>query len=226
MRTSKLLFCLYSLFVLVIMLPPWSAQGAELSGSNQTDVAVSWDRIADWHRKNTPSSIFQLASGATSKEIDDFEKLIGSKLPDDMRRSLLLHNGGRGTWLLYHGTFLSLSQIAGLWKTYHDRQEKNGYGKGSNWAPLDPQGPVKPIWWNPKRIPLTDNSGDHLMLDLDPATGGAYGQIVEFSHEMGPVEVVAPSWAAWLKQVADYLEAGKYTYIKKEKVVAPPAMYE
>jgi cell wall assembly regulator SMI1 len=64
------------------------------------------------------------------------------------------------------------------------------------------------------------------MLDLDPAEGGTYGQIVDHSHEVGPTSLLAVSWSEWLAQLADDLEAGKHVYLEEEKTVAPLGMYD
>ena len=57
---------------------------------------------------------------------------------------------------------------------------------------------------------MTDNSGDHWTLDLDPPEDGAYGQILDHSHEVGPTQVLARSWTELLSQLVVDLENGKY----------------
>ncbi len=74
----------------------------------------------------------------------------------------------------------------------------------------------------PYRFPVTDNSGNHALIDLDPAPGGAVGQVVGFDHEAGPTGVLAPSFAAWLAALAAGLEAGYYLYYLGDNTVAPP----
>lgn len=87
-----------------------------------------------------------------------------------------------------------------------------------DWQPTDISGPIKPIWWNTKRIHLTDNSGEHLTIDLDPPPNGRRGQIIHLG-DVGPTKVLATSWSAFLTQLADDLEAGKYFYDEKEGTV-------
>ncbi len=83
------------------------------------------------------------------------------------------------------------------------------------WIPREINGPIKPIFWNPRRIYITDNSGNHLTLDLDPPEDGTYGQILDHDHEVGPTVVVAPSWSALLRQLVEDLESGKYIYFEQ-----------
>lgn len=82
----------------------------------------------------------------------------------------------------------------------------------SDWKVRDCHGPIKPIFWSAKRIPVTDNSGDHLILDLDPPADGVNGQVIHHSHEVGPLQVLASSWADFLANLVDDLESGKYYY--------------
>jgi cell wall assembly regulator SMI1 len=52
------------------------------------------------------------------------------------------------------------------------------------------------------------------------------GQVFLHSHEIGPEEYLAPTWGDWLMQIADDLEAGKYSYHEEEMTVAPLGMYD
>jgi cell wall assembly regulator SMI1 len=112
------------------------------------------------------------------------------------------------------------------WREYRRWQEEEGWGAGDEYETDIEEGPIKPVWWNPLRLPLTDNSGDHILADFDPAEGGRLGQILEHSHEVGPERILAPSFGAWLTSLADGLEAGAYVYHEAEETVAPPGMYD
>jgi cell wall assembly regulator SMI1 len=103
--------------------------------------------------------------------------------------------------------------------------EADGWGSEPDYATDDITGPIKPYWWGEARLLVTDNSGDHLVADLDPAEGGTVGQIIHHSHEVGPQEVLAPSWRDWLRAVADGLERGDYECFEEEATVAPLGYY-
>ena len=111
---------------------------------------------------------------------------------------------------------------------YRDWQARGEYAipGGEDWTTSAIEGPIKPIFWNVKRLFITDNSGDHLTLDLDPPPRGQYGQVFNHSHEVGPEKVLAPSWSAFLTELADDLEAGTYVYVEEEDTVALPGMYD
>ena len=63
---------------------------------------------------------------------------------------------------------------------------------------------------------VTDNSGNHLTLDLDPPSDGTYGQVLDHCHEVGPKEVIASGWGDFLRKLVEDLESGKYVYLKHE----------
>lgn len=183
--------------------------------SPSKSIAESWKRIAAWVEEHAPAYGFKLNAGASTKAITAFERTIETKLPDDFKESVRLHDGGDGSMPPNEGEFLSLDQILQQWKMYKGWQEEGNYAN-DDWPPRDIKGPIKPIFWNLKRIPITDNSGDHLILDLDPPKEGVYGQIIHHNHEVGPTEVLAPSWADFLRQLVEDLESGKYVYFEDE----------
>jgi cell wall assembly regulator SMI1 len=186
-----------------------------------------WNRIIDWHAVNTRPDKFQLNPGATPEAIAALEQAINAELPADFRESLLLHNGGE-CWLLWYGELLTVDAILSQWNMYREWQSHGTYAvaDSEDWAANSIDGPIKPIFWNTRRIYITDNSGDHLTLDLDPPADGHYGQVIDHSHEVGPQEVLASSWFGFLSTLADDLEAGKYVYVEDEDTVALPRMYD
>jgi cell wall assembly regulator SMI1 len=173
-------------------------------------IAESWQRIVAWLSENAGGAP-RLNPGASEQAIREFEAEIGATLPGDFKESLRLHDGGRW-WIPCEGEFLSLAGIQAQWSQYVEWQRGDTYGKEERLIPRDFEGPIKAIWWSPRRIPLTESSGDGLMLDLDPSEGGDYGQAIHYNHEVGPTDVRAPSWSAFLARLAVDLEAGKYVY--------------
>ena len=185
-------------------------------------VAQAWDRIARWFEAHTPPGYFGANPGASPEAIDALERASVCPLPEDFRESLLLHDGGSDLWLLpTHGELLTVSGILSNWKKYRDWQQTGGYAASGSggWSPTKIRGPIKPYFWSPKRLYVTDNSGDHVTLDLDPPEDGRYGQVLYHSHEVGPEQVLSPSWSEYLELVADELESGKYSYDEEEECV-------
>jgi cell wall assembly regulator SMI1 len=186
---------------------------------------VSWRRIVAWYEANTPPGTLCLPAGASQAAVGAAEAKLGLRLPDDLRSFYLRHDGLGGSWLLYFGEFLSLAGLVMQWEWYAEMERTAD--------PADPlyqtkaiSGPIKPVWWSSLRLPITDNSGNHTMIDLDPPSGGAVGQVIEYDHEVGPTRVLAPSFATWLARIATALETGKLVWNDKHGQVAPPGYRE
>ena len=69
---------------------------------------------------------------------------------------------------------------------YQGMQQREGFGLGDDYQTDALQGPIRPVCGVGLRIPLTDNSGNTAMLNLQPAVGGNAGQIIEFEGEVAP----------------------------------------
>jgi len=197
-----------------------------MNSDQQESLQHNWGRITHWYAENTPQGTLILADGASAAEIAELEAGLGARLPDDLRYSLSLHNGAANeAYLLYHGELLSTSRILEIWQMYRGMQSNEGWGQGDGYQTEALQGPIRPVYWDELRIPLTDNSGDAAMLDLRPAAGGQAGQVIEFDGEVGPKIVLAPNFSAWIAQLADELEQGKHVYIEDAGCVAPPGTW-
>lgn len=194
--------------------------------ATRANIATSWERVTRWHEAHGVLK-FQLAPGASKAQLAEAELALGIQLPDDVRISWELHNGGLtdSAWILTYGDLLPIDRVVAQWNTYLEWQEDDGWGLEEDMKPTNIAGAIKPIWWNPRRIAVTDNSGNGLHLDLDPPTDGVSGQVIFLDHEVGPTVVLAKSWSAFLEQWADELEAGKYVYSPKHEVVALPGAY-
>jgi cell wall assembly regulator SMI1 len=179
------------------------------------------NEIEGWLAENAPDLPFRLNAGANEKDICSFEKRIGMELPQDFRESLRIHDGGKACdcWIPQHGDLLSLEVILQRWEMYKSLQENGDYA-APNLTPRRINGPIKPIFWNAKRIFVTDNSGNHLTLDLDPPENGTYGQVLDHSREVGPIKVVATSWSKFLSNLACDLESGQYLYFEDDGALA------
>ena len=191
------------------------------------DMESVWKRIAAWYSVNVPNEEFGLAPGASDEQIATFESATGVELPDDVKASYLMHNGGAAgqfepASLVHYGPFLSLDGMLSQWK-FHREMEEDGEYEERELEILDE--PIDPIWMPMTRLPITDNSGDHLLIDT-LSEAGTNGQIISYSHEIGPDSVVAESWFDFLCELADDLETGEYEYNEEEETVCPLGMYD
>lgn len=72
---------------------------------------------------------------------------------------------------------------------------------------------VKVKWWDSAWIPFAGNgAGDYYCIDLSPSESGTAGQIITHSHETGTHKLLAPSLCAYLSDLADAFESGKFEY--------------
>ncbi|GHO49159.1 SMI1/KNR4 family protein [Ktedonospora formicarum] len=164
-----------------------------------------WDRIESWLAANAPDIAKALQPGVTEEEIREIEAGMGGLVfPEDVKASYRRHNG------YYSGSFLMNQSI------FYDLASM--FGGPSGWEeqvlarkPSHLSGPIQPVWWHPAWLPLTgDGAGDLWCIDLAPASGGQVGQIISFSHEVGPTQVIATSFHELLSSFTDQLEANQY----------------
>ncbi len=162
--------------------------------------------------------------GASATSITAAEALLRLQLPDDLRQSFAIHNGDATRKLDADGwqsdgpfaeiEFLSLGSVMTEWQTWNDLPRPDGFD-------AVPDGPVQPLWWNPKWVPITtiDGSAWHHCLDLDPPAQGRLGQVIEIIDDECWRRVIAPNYRAFLEQILADLEAGHYHLDEDSKLV-------
>jgi cell wall assembly regulator SMI1 len=175
-----------------------------------------WGRIEAVLRATAPELHARLAPGAAAEDLAAAQSALGWELPDDLRESYTIHDGSGEASVVPHdwrwGTGCPLLSLADavrdrhMWVSWLDGGSFEGRA-------ASPRGPIRPVWWNRRWLPVTwDGGGDHLCIDLDPAPGGRPGQVIYFSHEEGPMVVVAESWRAYLERYAAALESGNLRF--------------
>jgi cell wall assembly regulator SMI1 len=179
-------------------------------------IAESWRRIENWLRAHDPGTLATLRPGATPEALAATEAALGVALPDDLRASILLHDGQeRSTTtqalpaLIEGVEFLSLDEMRVQWAIWQELLADGEFDRVTS----DASAGVRPDWWNARWIPLTyDGSGNHYCADLDPAPGGTAGQIITMWHDEATRALIVPSFGAWLAAFAADLDAGHYAY--------------
>lgn len=185
-----------------------------------------WSRIEAGLRAIAADRLLVWPAGASPEAISAAEGCLGISFPQDLRDSYAVHDGSGEADILPHSTMtliavplLSLDEVVRTWQMWLDFLRPPGFDDSR----ASPQGPIQAKWWNPRWVPVTwDGGGDHLCIDLDPAPGGVSGQVIYFSHEVGPVEVVAASWRAYLEGYAADLTSGRFRFEGGEMVEALP----
>lgn len=180
-------------------------------------IQASWNRIETWLKQYAPEEFSSLEPGATDQDIQQAETALGITLPEEVRASYHLHNGGAhiadpGSHFLWE--LQCLEDIVDDWNT--SRKIDHGL-----LVPILPEDQVQPRQWDLHWIPLLSDPGfGCLCLDLAPGPAGQGGQIVEVIWENpDPRPVIAASFQELLHLYAEQLEAGEYTWNEEDGIL-------
>jgi cell wall assembly regulator SMI1 len=180
----------------------------------------SWNRILAWVEANAPGLLDHLNEGADRAELAEAEARLSMRLPTALRTFYTLQNGTSGFAVFPaleddQSAFgpLTLDEIEFL------EIEEDSAAPAEADFEVDPG--IRPEFWNDLWIPFAapGDRGDYLILDLAPARGGRAGQVIEWRHDTDERRLVAPSLEAFLRQLADGLEAGRYIYSEEQGVM-------
>jgi cell wall assembly regulator SMI1 len=179
-----------------------------------------WIRFKDWLQKNAPHLILAINEGATQKDIETLETVVGKKLPDEFVDFYKIHNGQNEQQfregLINSEELLSINEIIGQWECWKELLD-NGDLEYEGLIPTsEPEKGIKNDWWNPLWIPFThDGSGNHICIDLDPASGGTFGQVIRMWHDSGYRKLYASSFTEYISNYISGLETGQFVYVQK-----------
>ncbi|KEY73373.1 hypothetical protein S7711_01486 [Stachybotrys chartarum IBT 7711] len=85
-------------------------------------VSHSWKRIDTWAEDNYPELFDQLCDGATANDLNDLEHQLDCSLPQDVRQSLMVHDGqergGTPTGIIFGSMLLDCEEIVQEWDTW------------------------------------------------------------------------------------------------------------
>ena len=153
-----------------------------------------------------PNCLHILNEGASEKQISQLESLIGLKLPEEVRASLKRHDGQKSNVISVWGglELLSCEGIAHNWQI-----NKELLSEETGWEDGEVEEGVKQQWWNPRWIPWLDNGrGDLTCIDMDPATEGSKGQIIDVGHDSGERPLLYPGFIDFMADFVEDLKSG------------------
>jgi cell wall assembly regulator SMI1 len=85
-------------------------------------VSHSWRRIDEWAEENYPELYDQLGEGATSNDLNELEHQLDCSLPQDIRQSLMIHDGqergGTPTGIIFGSMLMDCEEIVQEWETW------------------------------------------------------------------------------------------------------------
>lgn len=148
---------------------------------------------------------------AAEAQIAAVEREIGFAFPQDLRDLYLLADGqhlpdtAEVPLLFGQYGFVPLEEALEeyrTWKSVHD-DEKDSFSETYNWTTARAGDPVHPDYWRPGWFPITlDWGGNAYAVDLSPAPGGTYGQVILIGRDEDERRVLAPSLSAFFRKVA------------------------
>ncbi|MEQ1784140.1 MAG: SMI1/KNR4 family protein [Hyphomonadaceae bacterium] len=172
---------------------------------------AAWERYVAAIEKGYRLFRIHLGKGASPANIAAAEKSIGFMLPEDLRHLLSRHVGTEDGFILPGWDLFSPDQIAAEWKIWDDLRRTEFVPEGYT---SEPEGPILgDEWWRLGWIPFCgDGGGNHLCLDLDPASGGKAGQVITLWHDGPERQVIAPSLTEFIELIAKDAEAGELAW--------------
>ena len=170
----------------------------------------SLTRITHWLAAHAPRILHEnLNPGASESQLVNLESVIGKPLPDEYKALYRRYNGlyeeGENLGNFFYGlTFLPLAEVEVNYRFRAQEAATRPLIKAH--LAIKSDSARRPHW-------LTlgfDSSHVWLCVDLDPAEGGTYGQVILLDEEYETAFLVADSVGALLLDFAHDLEAGRY----------------
>ncbi|MCL1115461.1 SMI1/KNR4 family protein [Shewanella basaltis] len=167
-----------------------------------------FDKIESILKQKAPLIVEAFQGAADESKIEQLESLIGTVLPNNLKKMYRSRNGFDYTKfanLFYGFPFLELDVII---------QAQENLKSTNTLEPLryaDPE--IKSDYtFGLKRIPIGDDSGTSLLcVDLDPSDVGSYGQIILVDYDMRVALKLNSSVEELLLQFEDDLINDKYS---------------
>lgn len=161
-----------------------------------------WVRIERWLKANAPRTYRTLGAPGKARTIAIAESQMGVDFPDDLRVSLLRHNGSRGARAFGFGAWFDAASNLSV------REIRDTWRRQCSWDGTDsgPDPSIEP--WNGRMIPFlyfADRDGESAEYAVVDSVGGAVG----WDDTIGGMAPRAPSYYALMRAVADALERGE-----------------
>jgi cell wall assembly regulator SMI1 len=175
----------------------------------------TWKSIELFLANAAPELKENLNDGVSDEEVLHLEKTIGTKLPVEFIEFYKVHNGqsSDSAGLMDCEELLSFERMLDEWGKWQYLLDNKMLEDDNGLYTSTPDNGVKNNWWNPLWLPLTyDGSGNHYCLDLDPAVGGIYGQVIRMWHDDPSRSLVANSFAEWITDFNNKINSGQLIY--------------
>lgn len=175
-----------------------------------------WRRIESWLKRHAPRSHRTLGKPGKAADIAAAEAEMGLRFPDDLRASLLRHDGSiylDDTWAFgfLGNSNASVAEILDNWRGLCEIDGDNDGDGGDADARME--------WWDGRMLAVgADGMGDHLVVDSVQRDVGTTDHEGSMSFRPGGVRI--RSFHALLKATADAMEHGTSIGYWKPRAVA------
>jgi cell wall assembly regulator SMI1 len=187
-----------------------------------------WQRLRDYLRREAPAVLESLNPPTSERDINSAEAALGIELPEDLRASLLVHNGQHADVPLIPQEHGRRSEMIATWgellpleKIIDSSVREKGFIAAMAADPImwhfEFHGPVRrDRRW--KWIDFVDpGTGFRIALDLNPGPRGKAGQVISILGRPEAIWVLAPSYRIWFEQLVERFESGRYRFTKSEE---------
>jgi cell wall assembly regulator SMI1 len=175
-----------------------------------------WQRILAWVEEHAPDLLDFLEPPADRAELAEAETRLAMRFPTVLRAFYALQNGTT-PFAVFPALDADQSAFGPLPLDEIQFLEVDDEDDAPSEEDFEVDPGVRREFWNPGWLPFAaaGDRGDYLMLDLAPARGGRFGQVIEWRHDTNERRLAAASLEALLADVADGMEAGKYVYSRE-----------
>lgn len=193
----------------------------------------AWDDLESWWGDRFGEAFLaHLNPGATTADLEALEAVIGRPLPDDFMAAYRRHDGQADMYeqdgedklvpgLLFGLPLMPIEAVIeelANWRALREELEADGSLEEFDEEQAScPSGHVKPVFANPFWVPFADDGGGNfLAMDLDPDTQGHVGQVINMGRDEDVKYVIAPSFGAFMRHLADELKRGNFSLVEDE----------
>ena len=171
-----------------------------------------WARYERWAEKNYPELLESFSPGVSDEELNAFERELGRELSFEFKFSYMVHDGQEAgpTGLLFGYRLLPLDQIRAGWEGLLFMDLEND-GSRDLYKSV-PRGAIKDLGCSKYWIPFSGGDGVDwsIALDLDPASAGNLGQIINVGLREFEKYQLAKNFYLLLDNVVTLLEQHEF----------------
>ncbi|MFK7929156.1 MAG: SMI1/KNR4 family protein [Myxococcota bacterium] len=159
------------------------------------------DRIKRWCLLRAPEALDAFDPPAQASDVEALCAAVGA-LPADLI-AFWRRCGGTQIPGPFPFSILSPQEALACWT----QLQRNTVAVFPTATAVDPG--LRPAWTHRGWVPLTDDGdGNHVCVDLAPGRDGRRGQVLVVLAHDPRRQVLASSWSAWVRSLADQLEGG------------------